>query len=125
MVLYVCSFCAVLMMLLLINFLCFYYCSFLIILVDTQFYMQCLTLLRVYFFFGGNWDSVVGTAACGNWDSVVGTATSGNWDSVVGTATCYGLDRIPGEAKFSTLILTNPGAHPVSCTMGTRSLFQM
>jgi hypothetical protein len=62
------------MMLLLIKFLCFYYCSFFIILVDTQFYMQCLTLLRVYFFFGGNWDSVVGTAACGNWDSVVGTA---------------------------------------------------
>ena len=30
-------------------------------------------------------------------------------------------DRIPVEAKFSAPVQTGPGAHPASCTMGTRS----
>ena len=45
--------------------------------------------------------------------------------SVVGIATGYGLDG-PGiesrwGAKFSAPVQTGPGAHPVSCTMGTGS----
>ena len=45
--------------------------------------------------------------------------------SVVGIATGYGLHG-PGiesrwEARFSTPVLTGPGAHPASCTMGTGS----
>ena len=31
-------------------------------------------------------------------------------------------DRIPVEARFSAPVQTGPGAHPASCTMGTRSL---
>ena len=30
-------------------------------------------------------------------------------------------DRIPVEARFSAPVKTGPGAHPVSCTMGTGS----
>ena len=30
-------------------------------------------------------------------------------------------DRIPTEARFSTPVQTGPGAHPASCTMGSRS----
>ena len=30
-------------------------------------------------------------------------------------------DRIPVEARFSAPVLTGPGAHPASCTMGTGS----
>jgi hypothetical protein len=30
-------------------------------------------------------------------------------------------DRIPVEAKFSTPVQNNPGTHPASYTMGTRS----
>ena len=30
-------------------------------------------------------------------------------------------DRIPVEARFSAPVLTGPGAHPVSCTMGIGS----
>ena len=30
-------------------------------------------------------------------------------------------DRIPVEARFSAPVQTAPGAHPASCTMGTRS----
>ena len=30
-------------------------------------------------------------------------------------------DRIPVEARFSAPVQTGPGAHPASCTMGTRS----
>ena len=46
-------------------------------------------------------------------------------DSSVGIATGYVLDG-PGiefrwQARFSTPIQTGPGAHPASCTMGTRS----
>jgi hypothetical protein len=45
--------------------------------------------------------------------------------SVVGIATCYRLDG-PGiesrwEARFSAPVQTSPGAHPVSCTIGTVS----
>jgi len=45
--------------------------------------------------------------------------------SVVGTATGYGLDG-PGiesrwGARFSAPVQTCPGAHPASCTRGTRS----
>jgi hypothetical protein len=45
--------------------------------------------------------------------------------SVVGIAPGYGLDG-PGiesrwEKRFSTPVQTGPGAHPASCTMGTRS----
>jgi hypothetical protein len=45
--------------------------------------------------------------------------------SVVGIATGYWLDD-PGiesrwGVRFSTLVQTGPGAHPASCTMGTRS----
>ena len=45
--------------------------------------------------------------------------------SVVGVATGYGLDG-PGiesrwGARFYTPVQTGPGAHPASCTMGTRS----
>ena len=45
--------------------------------------------------------------------------------NVVGIATGYGLDG-PGiesrwGAKFSTPVQTGPGAHPASCTIGTRS----
>jgi hypothetical protein len=28
-------------------------------------------------------------------------------------------DRIPVEARFTTPVQTDPGAHPASCTMGT------
>jgi len=47
------------------------------------------------------------------------------WDSVVGIVTRYRLGG-PGiesqwGARFSALIQTGPGAHPVSCTMGTGS----
>ena len=31
-------------------------------------------------------------------------------------------DRVPVEARFSLPSHTGPGAHPASCTMGTRSL---
>jgi len=45
--------------------------------------------------------------------------------SIVDIATGYGLDG-PGiesrwEARFSAPVQTGPGAHPASCTMGTRS----
>jgi len=44
---------------------------------------------------------------------------------VVGIATGYGLDgpRIESRwgARFSAPVQTGPGAHPASCTMGTRS----
>jgi hypothetical protein len=45
--------------------------------------------------------------------------------STVGIATGYGLDG-PGieswwGARFSAPVLTGPGAHPASCTMGTGS----
>ena len=30
-------------------------------------------------------------------------------------------DRVPVEARFSATVQTGPGAHPVSCTMGTAS----
>ena len=47
-------------------------------------------------------------------------------DSSVGIATRYGLDGLGIisrlGAKFSTLVLTGPGAYPASCIMGTRSL---
>jgi len=46
-------------------------------------------------------------------DSVVGTATLRDWRSE---------DRIPVGAKFSSLVRTDPGPHPTSCTMGTASL---
>jgi hypothetical protein len=46
-------------------------------------------------------------------------------DSSVGIATGYGArrsgDQIPVGARFFTHIQTGPGAHPVSCTMGTGS----
>ena len=46
--------------------------------------------------------------------------------SSVGIANGYGLDG-PGiesrwGARFSTLVQTDPGAHPASCTMGTGSI---
>ena len=45
--------------------------------------------------------------------------------SSVGIATGYGLDGLGIEsrwgAKFSAPVQTGPGAHPASCTMGTRS----
>ena len=31
-------------------------------------------------------------------------------------------DRIPAEARFSATVQTGPGAHPASCTIGTRYL---
>jgi hypothetical protein len=48
------------------------------------------------------------------------------WDSAVGIATRYGMNG-PGiesrwEARFSTPVQTGSGAHPASCTMGTRYL---
>jgi hypothetical protein len=33
-------------------------------------------------------------------------------------------DRIPEGDRFSALVRTGPGTHPVSCTMGTGSLFR-
>ena len=47
-------------------------------------------------------------------------------DSSVGIATGYGLDGPGiefrwGGARFSAPVQTGPGAHPVSCTMGTGS----
>ena len=49
-------------------------------------------------------------------------------DSSVGTLTRYGLDLFgistPVGLRFSGHTQTGPGAHPVSCTMGTGSLFQ-
>jgi len=50
---------------------------------------------------------------------------TGGPGSVVGIATGlkfgrYG-DRIPVGARFSAPVQTGPGAHPASCTMGTRS----
>ena len=46
--------------------------------------------------------------------------------SVVGIANGYGLDGPGiesrwGGARFSAPVQTGPGAHPASCTMGTRS----
>ena len=46
-------------------------------------------------------------------------------DSSVGITTRYGLDG-PGiesrwEVRFSAPVSTDPGTHPASCTMGTRS----
>jgi hypothetical protein len=47
--------------------------------------------------------------------------------SSVGIATDYGLDgpeiekKIPVGARFFAHVKTGPGAHPASCTMGTRS----
>ena len=45
--------------------------------------------------------------------------------SSVGMATGYGAGRsgdwIPVEGRFSAPVQTGPGAHPVSCTMGTVS----
>jgi hypothetical protein len=45
--------------------------------------------------------------------------------SVVGIATGYGAGRsrdwIPIGARFSAPVQTGPGAHPASCTIGTRS----
>ena len=45
--------------------------------------------------------------------------------SVVGIATAYGLDGPGIESRwgrdFSAPVQTGPGAHPASCTMGTRS----
>ena len=53
------------------------------------------------------------------------TGFSGPGSSVVGIATGYGLDS-PGiesrwGARFSAPVQNGPGAHPASCTMGTRS----
>ena len=46
-------------------------------------------------------------------------------DRSVGIATGYGLDgsviESRCEARFFTPVQTGPGAHPASCTMGTRS----
>jgi len=33
----------------------------------------------------------------------------------------WSRDRIPVAARFSAPVQTGPGAHPASCTMGTRS----
>jgi len=45
--------------------------------------------------------------------------------STVGIVTCYWLDGPEIEsqcgARFSAPVQTGPGAHPASCTMGTRS----
>jgi len=45
--------------------------------------------------------------------------------SVVGIVTGYGLDSLGIKsqwgARFSAPVQTNPGAHPVSCTIGTGS----
>jgi len=45
--------------------------------------------------------------------------------SSVGIVTGYGLDgpgiESPWRARFSAPVQTGPGAHPVSCTMGTVS----
>jgi hypothetical protein len=45
--------------------------------------------------------------------------------SSLGIATGYGLDSLGIEsrwaARFSTSVQTNPGAHPASCTISTRS----
>ena len=47
-------------------------------------------------------------------------------DSSVGIAIRYVAgrsgDRIPVLARYSPPVQTGPGAHPVSCTMGTGSL---
>ena len=46
-------------------------------------------------------------------------------DSIVGKATRYGLDGPGIESRwgkrFSAPVQTGPGAHPISCTMGTGS----
>jgi hypothetical protein len=54
-----------------------------------------------------------------------GTCYNVGRDSSVGIATRYGLDG-PGiesrcGARFSAPVLTDPGAHPASYTMGTGS----
>ena len=41
--------------------------------------------------------------------------------SSVAVATCYGLDESRLGARFSASVLTGPGAHPASYTMGTGS----
>jgi hypothetical protein len=41
--------------------------------------------------------------------------------SSAGVATCYGLDESLLGARFSASVLTGPGAHPASYTMGTGS----
>jgi hypothetical protein len=51
-----------------------------------------------------------------------------DWDSSVGIVTGWlragrSGDRIPVEARFSAPVLTVPGAHPASCTMGTGFFF--
>ena len=49
-------------------------------------------------------------------------------DSVIGIAGRYGLRGKKIESRwgvrFSAPVLTGPGTHPASCTMGTGSLFQ-
>jgi len=53
------------------------------------------------------------------------TYVHGGQDSVVSIATRYGLEGLGIEswwgAKYSAPVQTNPGAHPASYTMGTRS----
>ena len=61
-----------------------------------------------------------------NWYTIVyGQSSVYGPGSVVGIVTGYRLgwsgDRIPVGARFSAPIKTGPGAHPASCTMGTRS----
>jgi hypothetical protein len=56
-------------------------------------------------------------------DTRVLRLTTHSRDSSVGIVTRYGLDG-PGiesrwGARFSAPVQTGPGAHPVSCTMGT------
>ena len=47
-------------------------------------------------------------------------------DSVVGLGTCCGLDDIGMKSWWGQDFLhqSRPGAHPVSCAMGTRSFSQ-
>ena len=48
-----------------------------------------------------------------------------NQQTWAGIATGYGLDgpgiEFPVGARFSAPVQTGPGAHPASCTKGTRS----
>jgi len=67
----------------------------------------------MYYHIGNNFDTIL--------------SENVGWDSVVGIATRYGLDgpgitSWQGRDRISTPIQTDFGAHPASCTRGTRSL---
>jgi hypothetical protein len=82
-----------------------------------------------------NINNFIKCKSCVNCNSAVGIATcyemegSGILTPVVGIATCYEMEGsgfltpvVSRDFIFSTPIETGPGAHPASCTVGTKSL---